>query len=66
MAKGNPHDSITPELALDGFRAMVMVQAIEYNLAGVAKNEPDMIVRFTLHGDGKRTDKATSGRRACA
>ena len=41
-----------------GFRAMVMKQAIEYNLAGVAKNEPNMIVRFTLQGDGKRIDKA--------
>jgi acylphosphatase len=35
-----------------------MKQAIEYNLAGVAKNEPHMIVRFTLQGDGKRIDKA--------
>ena len=41
-----------------GFRAMVMKQAIEYNLAGVAKNEPNMIVRFTLQGDGMRIDKA--------
>src|ERR1700735_3877544 len=41
-----------------GFRAMVMKQAIEYNLAGGVKNEPNMIVRFTLQGDGKRIDKA--------
>jgi acylphosphatase len=41
-----------------GFRAMVMKQAIAYNLAGVAKNEPNMIVRFTLQGDGKWVDKA--------
>jgi acylphosphatase len=41
-----------------GFRAMVMKQAIEYNLAGIAKNEPNMIVRFKLQGDGKRIDKA--------
>jgi acylphosphatase len=41
-----------------GFRAMVMKQAIEYNLAGVAKNEPNMIVRFTLQGDGNWVDKA--------
>jgi acylphosphatase len=41
-----------------GFRAMVMKQAIEYNLAGIAKNEPNMIVRFTLQGDGERIDKA--------
>jgi acylphosphatase len=41
-----------------GFRAMVMKHAIEYNLAGIAKNEPNMIVRFALQGDGKRIDKA--------
>ena len=33
-------------------------QVFEYNLAGTAKNEPNMIVRFTLQGDGKRIDKA--------
>jgi acylphosphatase len=41
-----------------GFRAMVMKQAIEYNLAGIAKNDPNMIVRFTLQGDAKRIDRA--------
>jgi acylphosphatase len=41
-----------------GFRAMVMKQAIEYNLAGIAKNDPNMIVRFTLQGDAKRIDQA--------
>jgi acylphosphatase len=41
-----------------GFRAMVMKRAIEYNLAGFAKNEPNNIVHFTLQGDGKRIDKA--------
>jgi acylphosphatase len=41
-----------------GFRAMVMKQAIEYNLAGIAKNERNMIVRFTLQGDIKRIDRA--------
>ena len=45
-----------------GFRAMVMKQAIEYNLAGAARNEPNMIVRFTLHGDGKRIAMAACGR----
>ena len=43
-----------------GFRAKVMKQAIEYNLAGVAKNEPNMIVRFTLQGHGERVDKAVA------
>jgi acylphosphatase len=37
-----------------GFRAMVMKQAIEYNLAGFAKNENNEIVRFTLQGDPNR------------
>jgi ATP-dependent protease Clp ATPase subunit len=30
-----------------GFRAIVMKQAIEHNLAGIAENQPNMIVRFT-------------------
>jgi acylphosphatase len=50
--------TVTGDDQMVGFRAMVMKQAIEYNLAGCAKNEPNMIVRFTLQGDGKRIDKA--------
>jgi acylphosphatase len=41
-----------------GFRAMVMKKAIEHNLAGIAENEPNMIVRFTLQGHDTRIDKA--------
>jgi len=41
-----------------GFRAMVMKQAIEYNLAGVAKNLPNGVVNFTLQGDAKRIGAA--------
>jgi acylphosphatase len=41
-----------------GFRAMVMKQAIEYNLAGFAKNENNEIVRFTLQGDPDRMNLA--------
>ncbi len=41
-----------------GFRVMVMKQAIEYNLAGSAKNERNEIVRFTLQGDPDRLDMA--------
>ena len=41
-----------------GFRAMVMKQAIEYNLAGSAKNENNEIVRFTLQGDPDRLNLA--------
>ncbi len=41
-----------------GFRAMIMKQAIEYNLAGSAKNDNDQIVYFTLQGDPNRIDAA--------
>lgn len=41
-----------------GFRAMIMKQAIRYNLAGSAENEPDAIVKFTLQGDAARVDAA--------
>jgi acylphosphatase len=41
-----------------GFRALVMKQAIEYNLAGFAKNESNDIVRFALHGNSDRIDIA--------
>jgi acylphosphatase len=41
-----------------GFRALVMKQAIEYNLAGSARNDADMVVHFTLQGDKKRIDLA--------
>jgi len=37
-----------------GFRALVMKQAIEYNLAGSATNEPNLVVQFTLQGHKKR------------
>jgi len=43
-----------------GFRAMIMKQAIEYNLAGYAKNLPNDIVSFTLQGDAGRLDKAVA------
>jgi acylphosphatase len=41
-----------------GFRALVMKQAIQQNLAGSAKNDTDEIVRFTLQGDTDRIDQA--------
>jgi acylphosphatase len=41
-----------------GFRAMILKQAIEYNLAGSAKNQPNGTVDFTLQGDGKRITDA--------
>src|ERR1700733_2900106 len=41
-----------------GFRAMIMKQAIEYNLAGSARNGADGIVHFMLQGDSDRLDTA--------
>jgi acylphosphatase len=43
-----------------GFRAMIMKQAIEYNLTGFTKNLPNNIVNFTLQGDAKRLSDALS------
>ena len=43
-----------------GFRAMVMKQAIEFNLAGVAENEANDLVHFTLQGDADRIGKAVA------
>jgi acylphosphatase len=47
-----------------GFRAMIMKQAIEYNLAGSAKNEANGSVHFTLQGDSDRLDSALGAIRA--
>jgi acylphosphatase len=47
-----------------GFRAMIMKQAIEYNLAGFAKNEMDQTVHFMLQGDLNRLDSALATIRA--
>jgi acylphosphatase len=41
-----------------GFRALVMKQAIECNLAGIARNESSEIVKFALQGDPDRLDSA--------
>jgi acylphosphatase len=41
-----------------GFRAMILKQAIEYNLAGSAKNNQDGTVQFILQGDKNRIDEA--------
>jgi acylphosphatase len=47
-----------------GFRAMIMKQAIEYNLAGSAENEANETVHFTLQGDSDRLDSALAVIRA--
>jgi acylphosphatase len=41
-----------------GFRAMIMKQAIEYNLAGSTKNEANDVVVFMLQGEAERLDDA--------
>jgi acylphosphatase len=43
-----------------GFRAMVMKQAIEQNLAGIARNDANDIVHFTLQGDTDRIGTAVA------
>ena len=40
-----------------GFRAMIQKQAIMYNLAGSARNNPDGTVGLSLQGDKHRIDK---------
>jgi acylphosphatase len=40
-----------------GFRAMIQKQAIMYNLAGAARNNPDGTVSLSLQGDKHRIDK---------
>jgi acylphosphatase len=47
-----------------GFRAMIMKQAIEYNLAGSTRNEANGTVNFTLQGDQDRLDTALEAIRA--
>jgi len=41
-----------------GFRAMILKQAIEYNLAGSARNTKEGTVQFTLQGDENRIGQA--------
>ena len=50
--------SVSGSVQKVGFRAMILKQAIEYNLAGSAKNNPDGTVEFSLQGDENRIDQA--------
>jgi acylphosphatase len=52
--------TVTGNVQHVGFRAMIMKQAIEYNLAGFAMNLPNDVVKFTLQGDAKRLTDALS------
>jgi acylphosphatase len=47
-----------------GFRAMIQKQAIMYNLAGYARNNPDGTVALSLQGDKHRINKALEAIRA--
>lgn len=50
--------SVSGKVQKVGFRAMILKQAIEYNLAGSAKNLSDGTVQFSLQGKQHRIDKA--------
>jgi acylphosphatase len=41
-----------------GFRALILKQAIRFNLAGTTKNNPDLTVAFVLQGDPSRIKDA--------
>ena len=47
-----------------GFRAMIQKQAIMYDLAGYARNNPDGTVSVSLQGDKDRIDKTLKAIRA--
>src|SRR5271163_5329919 len=47
-----------------GFRAMIQKQAIMYNLAGYARNNPDGTVALSLQGDEDWIDKTLAVIRA--
>lgn len=49
---------VTGNVQKVGFRALILRQAIRYNLAGEARNEPDGTVRFSLQGTGERISRA--------
>jgi len=50
--------SVSGNVQKVGFRAMILKEAIEYNLAGSAKNNADGTVQFSLQGDEDRIDHA--------
>jgi len=60
MAKEAISGTVTGNDQHVGFRAMIMKQAIEYNLAGFAKNLPNDVVNFVLQGNGEGLANAVS------
>lgn len=49
---------VTGNVQKVGFRAMILKQAIKYNLAGSARNTSEGTVQFTLQGDESRIGQA--------
>jgi acylphosphatase len=49
---------VTGNVQKVGFRAMILKQAIKYNLAGSARNTSEGTVQFTLQGDENRIGQA--------
>ena len=49
---------VTGNVQKVGFRAMILKQAIKYNLAGSARNTQEGTVQFTLQGDADRIGQA--------
>ncbi len=47
-----------------GFRAMIQKEAIMFNLAGAARNNPDGTVKVSLQGDKDRIDQVLAAIRA--
>ena len=61
---------VTGNVQKVGFRAMILKQAIKYNLAGSARNIQEGTVQFTLQGDENRIGQAVMAirdgtRRSC-
>ena len=52
------------EIQKVGFRAMIQKEAIMYNLAGSARNNPDGTVKVSLQGDKGRIDQTLAAIRA--
>jgi acylphosphatase len=51
---------VTGNVKKVGFRAMILKQAIQYNLAGSARNTNEGTVQFTLQGDENRIGQAVT------
>jgi len=49
---------VSGKVQMVGFRAMILRQAIAFNLVGYAKNLENQTVEFVLQGDQKRIDQA--------